>query len=235
MATTPGRALQTKMLWEGGLMSRPLPTVGTEARSWIGLFSIHPEAGQALYTAYYGACNTNKDGVMIDTGDIRVCKNPINPPIPISLTFFRLPPTRPILTMKLTIASTLSLLLATAFATPAVKPAQKTNYDGAKVVRITIDDTVQQAKQVQQLVKDLDLEVWTHEASIKPLHTVDIQIDADKLVAFEEKLGGLTYITMHEDLGAAIRKESGEDTAMSRVASADGTSCNPPHPPLPQP
>ena len=111
------------------------------------------------------------------------------------------------------------LFSATALAVPTAPKSPAVSYDGAKVVRIQLDDTPAQTKKLQALISKLDLELWSH--AVLPNHLIDIQVSKEKLGSFEAGLDGLTYTTMHEDLGAAIRAESATDG----LRATDGAWC----------
>lgn len=115
----------------------------------------------------------------------------------------------PSIIMKVSTSTVCALLVfvAISLAIPAPLP-QPVSYDGIKVVRINLDSTSSQAQAVSNLIQRLKLETWTD--VVKPNHAVDIMVSPEKLAAFDQDLSGIgvTYKTMHEDLGASIRAES---------------------------
>lgn len=107
--------------------------------------------------------------------------------------------------MKLcTQAITALLFTAVAHALPP-----KVTYDGTKVLRIDTTESTQAAESLKNIITNLQLPLWTQH--VGPNTHVDFEVPRGKLAAFEKAIAGqFTYSTMHEDLGASIREESGD-------------------------
>ena len=80
---------------------------------------------------------------------------------------------------------------------------RKVNYDGYKVVRLSVGSSL---SKVKSLIQDLSLSTWNGgpEADAE----VDIVVPADKVADFESGTKDLEKTVMHEDLGASISEES---------------------------
>lgn len=107
--------------------------------------------------------------------------------------------------MKLCIQAIAALLFTAA--AHALPP--KVTYDGTKVLRVETSESAQAAESLKNIITNLQLPLWTQ--VVRPNTHVDFEVPKEKLAAFEEAISGqFTYSTMHEDLGASIREESGD-------------------------
>lgn len=108
--------------------------------------------------------------------------------------------------MKLCTQAITALLFAAA--AHALPP--KVTYDGTKVLRIETSESTQAAESLKNIISSLQLPLWTQ--VVRPNTHVDFEVPKEKLAAFKEAISGqFTYSTMHEDLGASIREESGDN------------------------
>lgn len=107
--------------------------------------------------------------------------------------------------MKLSTRAIAALL----FAAVAHALPPKVTYDGTKVLRIDTSESTQAAESLKEIIANLQLPLWTQ--LVAPNTHVDFEVPKGKLAAFEKAIAGqFTYSTMHEDLGASIRAESGD-------------------------
>ncbi|KAL8926808.1 MAG: hypothetical protein Q9172_001624 [Xanthocarpia lactea] len=100
---------------------------------------------------------------------------------------------------------------------------RKVNYDGYKVVRLSVGSSL---SKVKSLIQDLSLSTWNGgpEADAE----VDIVVPADKVADFESGTKDLEKMVMHENLGASISEES--DHSDYRIGTANGSYFNTYHP-----
>ncbi|KAH8930251.1 Zn-dependent exopeptidase [Atractiella rhizophila] len=127
-------------------------------------------------------------------------------------------------------------LFAFALAAPTTTSDPTAQYDGVKVLRIPTS-TQAFADSLSAIVDKHGVELWTHHFA--PNSNVDVQVSPEKYDAFVGEVNALLsssgygtgnrkagILTMHEDLGESIRKESeGSDRPVSnaRVGLASPT------------
>jgi len=98
-------------------------------------------------------------------------------------------------------------------------------YDNVKVLRIPTGNIT---SELDSLVSKYNLDAWT--LHIRPDCHLDVEVPAEKYSEFTTTVNGLLkgngitvpIITMHEDLGASIRKES-EETFSTTELKIQGT------------
>lgn len=93
-------------------------------------------------------------------------------------------------------------LLATA---SAAAVNQKVSYDGYKVFRVP-SATKAHAEKLQKVTADLGLQPW--EAPFKSGTYSDVAVPPSQLAKFQELIGEMNPIVMHENLGQSIAEES---------------------------
>lgn len=85
----------------------------------------------------------------------------------------------------------------------AVVVPRKASYDGYKVVRLEVGDSL---VKVKSLIQKLSLSTWN--GGLKANSEIDIVVPADKVAQFDSSTADLDSIIMHENLGASIAKEA---------------------------
>jgi hypothetical protein len=103
--------------------------------------------------------------------------------------------------MKLQLLVSSGLLALSSAA--AVQSTQKKSYDGYKVFRVSVGSDL---AKINSIVDKLGLQTW--KGKPKANAPADIVVPPSQLKAFEAGIAGLTAVTMHENLGAAIDDES---------------------------
>lgn len=85
----------------------------------------------------------------------------------------------------------------------AVVVPRKANYDGYKVVRLSVGSNL---AKVRTLIQDLTLSTWNGGA--KANAEVDIVVPADKVAEFQSSTADFEKTVMHENLGVSIAEET---------------------------
>ncbi|KAL8728508.1 MAG: hypothetical protein Q9166_005330 [cf. Caloplaca sp. 2 TL-2023] len=120
--------------------------------------------------------------------------------------------------MKFFLLAPFFLTLASAIVVP-----RKANYDGYKVVRLSVGSSL---PQVKSLIQNLSLSTWNG----GPMENaeVDVVVPVDKVAEFEYSTKELGKTVMHENLGASIAEET--DYPDYRLGSANISWFNSYHP-----
>lgn len=92
----------------------------------------------------------------------------------------------------------------------------RVSYDGTKTLRIETSSSIETAENLKKILSDLSLSLWTQVVASNT--HADFEVPKEEYVAFEKAITGkFVYSTMHEDLRASIRDESGGFTAYDSV------------------
>lgn len=104
--------------------------------------------------------------------------------------------------MKAAFVQPLLLTLAAAASVP-----QPVSYDGHKVFRVPVHDD---GTFLNSVLDKLDVSVW--QPPTKKGAFADIQVAPHMLKSFHDAMDGHELITMHNDLGDSVKKESTYET-----------------------